>query len=259
MNDLVLKKKNIVTIVTAVFNGASTIEETILSVLQQTYKGIEYIIIDAASKDDTLNIIKKNEPQFEGRLKWISEPDKGIYDAWNKGVNLATGEWIAFVGSDDILMLDAIENYVMALNENPKANYISSQVLLVKENLDFFKQKGDVWSDNMKKYCCIAHVGSLHHKTLFEKKGLFDTSYKSAGDYDFLLRCYDIIYPLYINKVTAKVRIGGISQRLNYAIAKETLRTKISNLNRSILLCYLDHYLAVFKSYVRFIYFKMIL
>ena len=89
-----------ISIITVVYNGASTLEQTILSVLKQTYSRIEYIIIDGGSKDGTVDIIKK----YQDRIAyWVSEPDEGIYDAMNKGIRHASGDWIYFLGADDIL------------------------------------------------------------------------------------------------------------------------------------------------------------
>ncbi|MDH5645697.1 MAG: glycosyltransferase, partial [Candidatus Heimdallarchaeota archaeon] len=92
------ENKPLVTIITAVLNGVDTLERTILSVISQSYTNIEYIIIDGGSTDGTIDIIRKYEHAIDC---WVSESDTGIYDAWNKGVRLSNGEWIAFLGADD--------------------------------------------------------------------------------------------------------------------------------------------------------------
>ena len=84
-------------IITISYNSGKTIERTIKSVLAQSYTDFEYIIVDGASKDDTMDIVKRYEPLFEGRMEWVSEPDNGIYDAMNKGIKLAAGKWINFI------------------------------------------------------------------------------------------------------------------------------------------------------------------
>lgn len=88
-------------LITVTYNSGATLAYTIKSVLSQTYPDIEYIIVDGASKDNTVDIIKEYEPLFKGRIKWISEPDKGLYDAMNKGIRLATGDIIGILNSDD--------------------------------------------------------------------------------------------------------------------------------------------------------------
>ena len=105
-------------IITICYNSEKTIERTIKSVLAQTYKNYEYIIVDGASKDGTLEIVKRFELQFDGRLKWKSEPDKGIYDAMNKGINMATGDVIGIVNSDDWLEADAMIIVAKAIEKN---------------------------------------------------------------------------------------------------------------------------------------------
>lgn len=249
----------IITIITACYNSEATIEQTVESVLAQTYPYIQFILIDGCSKDRTVDIIKLYTNRFRTKnidYQWISEQDKGIYDAWNKGIKLAKGDWISFVGSDDILLPNAIKSYVDLINKNEDINFISSKILWVNKNLNPIKIKGEPWSNKMQSYCCIAHVGSLHHKCLFTKTGLFDISYKSTGDYDFLLRCNDIIKPLFLPSITVKVRIGGISQKLNYGVIRETLQTKIANTNRPRIICYIEHWVTFFKSILRIIYFN---
>ena len=92
-----------ITIITVTFNRAHVIRSAIEGVLLQKYKNYEYIIVDGASKDNTIDILKEYEPKFEGRLRWISEPDKGLYDAINKGIKMATGNVVGIINSDDFL------------------------------------------------------------------------------------------------------------------------------------------------------------
>lgn len=241
-----------ITIITASFNSEKTIADTIESVLKQKYTNIEYLIIDGGSSDSTIEIIKKYEDLFQGRLKYISEPDTGIYDAWNKGVKLSESTWISFLGSDDILFEDTIKEFVdSAMMEKTDLNFISSKNLLVTENLDPIRIIGKPWSDKMNSYNCIGHVGSLHHKSLFKEKGLFDTSYKIVGDYDFLLRCSDIIKPHYVDIVAAKVRDGGISGSQILKVAKETFKTKVNNKSQKAFKAYIDYAVMVIKFVVR--------
>lgn len=90
-----------ISIVTVTWNSAATLRDTIESVLKQNYKNLEYIIADGLSKDETVNIIKEYEPKFNGRMKWFSEKDKGMYDAMNKGIQMATGDIVGIINSDD--------------------------------------------------------------------------------------------------------------------------------------------------------------
>ena len=90
-----------ITIITATYNSAATVRDTFDSILSQTYSDIEYIVVDGASTDGTVDIIKSYEPRFNGRMRWINEADKGIYDAMNKGIAMATGDVIGILNSDD--------------------------------------------------------------------------------------------------------------------------------------------------------------
>ena len=108
-----------ITIITTTFNSGKTIRDTVESVFRQTYKDIEYLIIDGASKDATLDIIKEYEPKFGGRMRYISEPDRGIYDAMNKGLRMATGDVVGFLNSDDFYTSPAVlERVVQDFSKN---------------------------------------------------------------------------------------------------------------------------------------------
>ena len=112
----------VVSIITIAFNSAQTIRDTITSVLSQSYSNIEYIIIDGASNDATVQIVREYEPLFNGRLKWVSEPDEGLYDAMNKGVKMATGDVIGILNSDDLLYdSNVLRDIALAFDENTDA------------------------------------------------------------------------------------------------------------------------------------------
>lgn len=240
-----------ISVITASYNSEATIEDTLRSLLNQTYSNYEYIIIDGGSTDKTIELVKNYELKFDGKLKWLSEKDNGIYHAWNKGIKMSSGEWISFVGSDDVLIEDALQNYANAIIMNPKANFISSRVSIVKKDLTQISIVGKAWSNKMKTYNCIAHVGSLHKKSLYTSCGLYDTKYKIVADYDFLLRCMPIINASYIPVHTAKMRVGGVSNNNIFKVASETLDTKIFNNTKSKAACYFDYIIMISKYFIR--------
>ena len=219
-----------VSIITAVFNARTHLRECISSVLDQNYDNIEYIIIDGGSTDGSVNIIK----EFDSKLTyWVSESDRGIYDAWNKGLAKSSGDWIAFIGADDVLLPNAVETYVKHIcnhNLQEQLEFVSSKIQLVEEDLSFIKLVGEEWKwDLFKKRMNTWHVGMFHSKKLFKKYGLFDSSYKISGDYELLLRPKDQLITSFIEHTTVMMRVGGISDVNLIKASEETYRAKIKN------------------------------
>lgn len=242
--------KPLVSIITVVLNGDEFLEESILSVINQTYGNIEYILIDGASTDSTLKIIKKHEEQID---YWVSEKDKGIYDAWNKGVKVSNGEWIAFLGSDDIYLSDAIEKYVRYIREMVDViDYVSSKVELITKEKRKVKVLGEPWKwTTFKKQMNVAHVGSLHNRLFFKEVGVYDVSYMIAADYELLLRKRDKLRAEYIESVTAKMRDGGVSRKMIFLVYKETMRAKIHSGYRNIFCAKVEYIVSLIKYFVK--------
>lgn len=172
-------------IITVSYNAAATIEQTILSVIRQDYSNIEYIVIDGGSTDGTVDIIRKYEDNI---AYWISEPDQGIYDAMNKGIRRATGDYVYFLGADDWLRDDEVMQEVAAfIRRFPGYSFYMGNVFLYAPALGWTKrQKGGRSTEEIKRGKMCPHQG------LFTSRGLmrtgFDTKYKIAADYAFLLR-----------------------------------------------------------------------
>ncbi|MDI1254740.1 MAG: glycosyltransferase family 2 protein [Flavobacterium sp.] len=247
-------KKPFFSIITASFNSERTIATTIKSLLDQDFTDFEYIIVDGNSKDNTLKIIASFEALFTAKnisYRYISEKDKGVYDAWNKGVKLSEGEWISFLGSDDSYMPNALNTYFTHIQNNSNSNYISSQVQLINangENLSVFG-KAYRW-EKVIRDMDTAQVGSFHKKELFEKIGFFDPSYKIVGDLDFYIRSKDVIRPAYFKEITAKMQNGGISNQI-YKALKEALVVKLKYNYNPKLLSYYDFYSSLAKCYIK--------
>ncbi|WP_333807790.1 glycosyltransferase family 2 protein [Flavobacterium sp.] len=243
-------------IITASYNSEKTISDTITSVLNLDFKDFEYIIIDGNSSDNTLEIIKSFVPKFEAKgisYKFISEKDKGIYDAWNKGIQLSSGEWISFLGSDDSYLPNSLQLYFNEIEKNKTINYISSQVNLTNE-------KGEVLSVFGKKYewknvitdINIAQVGSFHKRELFETVGIFSIEYKIVGDLDFYIRCKEEIRPGYFKTITANMQNDGVSNQI-YRALKEALHVKLKYGYTSKLFSYYKFYSSLIKCYIKIV------
>lgn len=198
-----------VTIITVCFNSEKTIRRTIESVLNQTYKDIEYIIVDGASTDTSLNIITEYEKQFEGRMQYISEKDKGIYDAMNKGIGKATGKLIGILNSDDYYERDAVESMVHALtNQRYQILYGFTRTVQAGKEVCISRYSHELLNKQM-----IAHPSCFVTKTVYDDFGGFDLQYPYVADYDFMLRMFQVsdIHFEPVNKLIANFSVGGIS------------------------------------------------
>lgn len=216
----------LISIITASFNSSDTIKDTIESVLNQTYKNIEYIIIDGQSKDDTVEVIKSYVPKFIEKgiiYKWISEKDSGIYDAWNKALKIATGDWLSFIGSDDYFKTATLFNELVPFLDKAiteKTYFVYGKVEHICSDDKLIETSGDSWVNKKNEFTNamnLPHSGSLNYKELFLKNGNFDDRFKIAGDYEFLLREYKKPEnnAVFIDKVFTVMREGGVSASLD--------------------------------------------
>ena len=203
-----------ISIITATYNSEKTLKDTIESVLSQTYPDIEYIIIDGKSKDHTLDIVREYEPRFNGRMHWISERDKGIYDAMNKGINLASGEVVGILNSDDLLIdKTVIEDIVKTFDKQVEA--VFSNLFFVKENdvnsvVRYWKASS---YKSFKSGWHPAHPTFYVRKSVYEKYGVFDTSFDVSADFELMLRFIEKykIVTRYLDRYTIRMRVGGES------------------------------------------------
>lgn len=205
-------------IVTISYNSEKTIERTIKSILFQTYTDYEYIIVDGGSKDGTIDIIKKYEPMFNGRMKWKSESDKGIYDAMNKGIMRSSGNIIGIVNSDDWLEQDALASVnakYMACGGREDCLYTGSIIFhnqdgTTKElavNLDTFYKQAPLYV-----MAGVRHPATFVPKMVYDKIGLYNSQMKLSADQDFILRCYfSGVKFMAVDKMLSNMSAGGLS------------------------------------------------
>jgi glycosyltransferase len=203
-----------ITIITICYNSAATIEKTIESVAEQTYKNIEYIVVDGNSKDTTIDIIKKNEKVI---AKWVSEPDKGLYDALNKGIRNATGDVIGFVHSDDLLASREVLSKIACIFQEVKVDGVYGDLQYVNKEdtskvIRYWKSEA-FKPELLKKGWMPAHPTLFLKKEVYEKHGLFNLNYNIAADYDLMLRIFSdpTLKFKYLPEVITKMRVGGAS------------------------------------------------
>jgi glycosyltransferase involved in cell wall biosynthesis len=199
-----------ISVVTVCYNAASTLENTILSVLHQTYSNIEYIIIDGGSTDGSVEIIKK----YSNRLfYWISEPDKGIYDAMNKGGLKATGDFIQFLNSGDILYNAEVLSNVAKKILDSKCDVIYGDMVYVRNCGHFLAKPLPI--NKFDSTFPIFHPSTFVSTSIF-KELLFDVNYRIAADFDFLRKVYYKGFKFsYLNKDPLVIfdAIDGVSSR----------------------------------------------
>lgn len=202
-----------ITIVLATYNCADTLQTCLNSIAEQTFPNIELIVVDGASTDSTLAIIKANREMI---THWISEPDKGIYDAWNKAIPLATGDWFYFIGADDKLHSnDSIARVMERIHELPDETLIAyGSVWLTRMN-GSAARTGAEWDqirEGMHAQMCIPHQGALHARALFDRFGGFDNTLEIAGDYKLIMQSIEFAAPVFlVGIVVADQYAGGKS------------------------------------------------
>jgi glycosyltransferase involved in cell wall biosynthesis len=180
----------LISIIIATYNSKATLQQCIDSVAQQTYPHKELIIIDGGSTDGAVELLKANSHKIS---YWSSEPDRGIYHAWNKGLARAGGEWICFLGADDHFwnehVLTRMAGELAELPPDIRVAY--GQIMLLNVSGERLYAVGEPWErlkQRFLKSMCVPHPGMMHRRSLFEKHGGFDESFRIAGDYELLLR-----------------------------------------------------------------------
>ena len=225
-----------VTLITACYNSAATIRTAIESVLEQRNVELEYIIVDGGSKDGTVDLLRDYEQHFEGRMRWISEPDKGMYDAINKGIAMATGEIVGILNADDLFeSSDTLAHIASAFADDVDAIY--ADIRFVKDDLQttsrYYSAKH--WKPWMLQWGKMPPHPSVYiRRELFDKLGLYKLGYDIAADYELLIRYLRKagIKTRYLNECVVRMRMGGKSTRgwqSFMTLNKEIVRGNLEN------------------------------
>jgi glycosyltransferase involved in cell wall biosynthesis len=199
-------EKPLVSIVLAVYNARDSIEKSILGILEQDYPKVELIVIDGASDDGTLDIL---ETYMHSIQKLISEPDHGVYDAFNKGIQAAQGDWIYFIGAGDYFFEKTTISKVFS--KQPQGKFLYGNVLKGSRKKPYDGEFHKL------KYCRknICHQSIFYHRDLFQQIGTFDTKYPLLADWAFNIKCFSSrsANPTFIDIIIAAYEGGGISDR----------------------------------------------
>lgn len=244
-------------LVSVTFNSDATLNDTIESILNQSFPNLEYIVVDGLSKDNTVNVIKEYEPRFNGRLKWISEKDKGLYDAMNKGIRMATGDIVGIINSDDFYHRTDILAKVADAFQDETVQAVYGDVRFVNpDNLDktvrYYSSKN--FSPILFRYGFMpAHPTFFTYRKYFDEFGYYKTDYRIAADYELLIRF------LYTHHLKAKylpfdfmkMRTGGTSTasfKSNLLLNKEIVRACRENgIWTCMSLLFLKYFIKVFE------------
>lgn len=206
-----------ISIITATYNSAETINDTIKSVLCQTNKDFEYIIVDGGSTDETIDIVKSYESEFSGRLKWVSEKDKGIYDAMNKGIKMASGDIIGILNSDDYYTSDDILQTIADAFKCQNVDAIYGDIHFIKDGVPdkcvrYYSSRliSPFW---LRFGFMPAHPSFYCKRDVFDKSGLYRLDYKIGSDYEMMVRLFrkHKISSRYVPKDFVTMRTGGAS------------------------------------------------
>lgn len=206
-----------ISIITATFNSAKTLKDTIQSVLRQTNKDFEYLIIDGGSTDETIDIVKSYESEFSGRLKWVSEKDQGIYDAMNKGIKMVSGDVVGILNSDDYFTSDDILQTVDNAFKSHEIDAIYGDIHFIRDGNP--QKCVRYYSSRMFRPFWLrfgfmpAHPSFYCKREIFDKAGLYSLDYKIGADYEMMVRLFKRhkIKSLYVNKDFVTMRTGGAS------------------------------------------------
>ncbi len=241
-----------ISIIIATYNAGKTLQKCLDSIRPQKTDDVELLVIDGLSSDNTFGIIKENIDL----INYFSiEKDQGIYDAWNKGITHSRGEWIMFLGADDVLENKALLLYLNEIEKIRKSHqiidYISARVNYTDERGRLFKVLGRSWSwSEFSKSMSVAHVSSLHNRRLFDETGLFDLQYKICADYDLLLRKKEALKSSFIPETVASMQMGGMSLSLKAVTESAIINNKY--INRT----FLNKGLYFLSNYLKYILFK---
>lgn len=232
-----------ISIIIATYNAEKVLQRCLESIRLQKEKEIELIIIDGKSTDKTLDIIKKYSSIID---ILVSESDQGIYDAWNKAINLSKGKWVMFLGADDYLASDTLKFYIETTSNTDfeKIDLICSHVMYISSTGTQIKKIGNKFNWNIfKRTMNVAHVASLHSTNLFKQIGLYNLNYKICADYELLMRKKQNLNCLFIPKVTAYMETGGMS--FSIEALKEARSIKRNTGERSLLAINIEYILQV--------------
>ena len=224
-----------ISVITVTYQSVGTLEEAMRSVLRQNWPDVEYIVVDGGSTDGTVALLRQYEKAFSGRMRWVSEPDQGIYDAMNKGIRMASGELVGILNSDDFFAApDVLERVAAAFAEEPALEGVYGDVRYVDpahtgRTVRHYSSAG--FTRKKLKYGLMpAHPSFYARRECFEKHGLYDTRYRISADYDMFVRLIwnGRIRTRYLPFDLVTMRNGGASSS-GFAARRQIMREHLQS------------------------------
>lgn len=201
--------KKLFSVIIATYNAGKTIERCLQSVVRQKADDVQLIVVDGASKDDTMAVVQRYAEHLD---IVVSEPDRGVYDAWNKALTYAEGQWIMFLGADDYYVADVFDSYRQFLQNNAtdEVDLISAKCRLINKDEVVLREFGAPYRwDEFRNKNRLSHGSALHNRRLFDEVGCFDLRFGISADYELLLR--KPLKTLFMDKTVIYMQEGGMS------------------------------------------------
>lgn len=206
-----------VSIVTVTYNSSATVQDTLVSVANQTYPHIQHVLVDGGSTDGTVEILRSAGQSAPDRVRWISEPDDGIYEAMNKGIRMASGEVIGILNSDDFLADDSVVADIMGRLGETGADAVYANLVFVDPiSTDQVQRVWRAGTGRMRLGWSAPHPTLYVRAATYERLGLYRTDCLISADYDFMLRLFRLrgrSHVVYLDRTVVKMRNGGVSTR----------------------------------------------
>jgi glycosyltransferase involved in cell wall biosynthesis len=213
-----------VSIIIATLNAGSVLRRCLRSIAEQDRTNHEVIVIDGGSRDETVSIVLENP---DGIAHWESAPDRGIYHAWNKGLEVASGDLVCFLGADDYFPASDRLSVLVAAAEREDADLVSGRAAVVDSEGRARRVVGEPWNwERLKRHQYVIHPAMLQRRALFDAHGGFDETYKIAGDYAFLLRVGSDVRTAFVDEVVIHISDGGASRGRLLPVLRETWRVQ---------------------------------
>lgn len=241
----------VLTIITINRNNASGLEKTMRSVLTQSFKEFEYVVIDGASTDGSVNVIKEFESQFGGRLKWISEQDSGIYNAMNKGIRMASGEYVQFLNSGDCLAgPDVVSSMIDELDKQNHQDILYGNMIKVHPDgskIMDYSGKGQEPTLYSFYHGCLNHSPAYIKRSLFDKYGPYDESLKICSDWKWYMQSIILgdVNPVYVPIDVTVFDMTGISETNKGLLNEERNKLLSEMIPPRILMDYDNHFESI--------------